>query len=95
VVSFPQVSSPEPCAPLSSPPYAPHARPISFFSILPPAQYSVRSTDQLCGASKEIPCVLQLPKIHYRIHENPSICPYAERDKFSRPLPEEFLEDSF
>jgi len=27
------------------PPYAPHAPPISFFSILPPAQYSVRSTD--------------------------------------------------
>ena len=27
-------------------PYAPHAPPISFFSILPPAQYSVRSTDQ-------------------------------------------------
>ena len=25
--------------------YAPHAPPISFFSILPPAQYSVRSTD--------------------------------------------------
>ena len=30
--------------PLPSP-YAPHARPISFFAILPPAQYSVRSTD--------------------------------------------------
>ena len=29
----------EPCAHLSPPPYAPHAPPISFFSILPPAQY--------------------------------------------------------
>ena len=28
-------------------PYAPHAQPISFFSILTPAQYWVRSTDHL------------------------------------------------
>jgi hypothetical protein len=34
------------CAHLSPPPYAPHAQPISFFSILPPAQYWVRSSDQ-------------------------------------------------
>jgi hypothetical protein len=33
-----------PCA-LLSPPYTPHARLISFFSILPPAQYWVRNTD--------------------------------------------------
>ena len=32
---------------LSPPPYAPHALPISFFSILSPAQYWVRSTDHL------------------------------------------------
>ena len=32
------------CIPLPSP-YAPHALPISFFSILPPAQNWVRSTD--------------------------------------------------
>ena len=38
MVSFPQVSPPEPCAHLSPPPYAPHAPPISFFLILPPAQ---------------------------------------------------------
>ena len=38
MVSFPQVSPPEPCAPLSPAPYAPHAQPILFFSILPPAQ---------------------------------------------------------
>ena len=32
---------------LSPQPYAPHAQPISFFSILSPAQYWVRSTDHL------------------------------------------------
>src|SRR5215510_9861441 len=47
MVSFPPVSPPEPCAHLSPPPYAPHAPPISFVSILPPAQYWVRSTDHL------------------------------------------------
>jgi len=30
-------------------PYAPHAQPISFFSILSPAQYWVRSTDNLAS----------------------------------------------
>ena len=43
MVSFPQVSPLEPCAHLSPPPYAPHAPLISFFSILPPAQYWVRN----------------------------------------------------
>ena len=33
--------------PLSSPIHAPHAKPISFFSILSPAQYWVRRTDHL------------------------------------------------
>ena len=42
---FPQVSAPEPCAPLSPNPYMPHALPISFFSILPPSQYLVRRKD--------------------------------------------------
>jgi hypothetical protein len=42
---FPQVSPPKPCTRLSSPPYALHAPPISFFSILSPEQYWVRSTD--------------------------------------------------
>jgi hypothetical protein len=45
--SFPQASPPPPCAHLYTPPYAPHALPISFISILPPAQYWVRSTDQV------------------------------------------------
>ena len=34
-----------PVHPSPSPPYALHAPPFSFFSILTPAQYSVRSTD--------------------------------------------------
>ena len=38
-LSLPQVSPPKPCAHLSLPPYVPHATPISFFSILSPAQY--------------------------------------------------------
>ena len=42
---FPQVSPPKPYAHLSLPPYVPHAPPISFFSILSPAQYWVSSTD--------------------------------------------------
>jgi hypothetical protein len=41
--SYCQVSPPTPCARLSPPPYAPHAPPISFFSILPPAQCWVRN----------------------------------------------------
>jgi hypothetical protein len=45
VVSFPQVSPPELCIRLSSPPYALHAPSISFFSILSTAQYWVSSTD--------------------------------------------------
>jgi hypothetical protein len=39
MASFPQVSPPTPCAHLYPPPYVPHALPISFILILPPAQY--------------------------------------------------------
>ena len=45
--SFPPASPPRPYTPRSPPPYTPHAQPISFFSILSPAQYWVRSTDHL------------------------------------------------
>ena len=45
VVSFPQVSSPEPYIRLSCPPYALYAPPISFFSILSPEHYWVTRTD--------------------------------------------------
>ena len=47
VVSFPPFSPPRPYTPPSPHPYAPHAQPISFFSILSPAQYWMRSTDHL------------------------------------------------
>ena len=46
MVSFPQVSPPKPCLRLSSHSYALHAPLISFFSILSPEQYWVRSTDE-------------------------------------------------
>jgi hypothetical protein len=42
VVYFIQVSSPKPCIRFSSPPYALHAPPISFFLILSPEQYKAR-----------------------------------------------------
>jgi hypothetical protein len=45
VVSFPKVSPPKPCIRLSSHPYALHVPPISFFSILSPEQFGVRSRD--------------------------------------------------
>ena len=45
VVSFLQVSPPKLCIHLSTPPYALHAPPISFFSIWSSEQYWVSSTD--------------------------------------------------
>ena len=43
----------DPIQPDSPHPYAPHAQPISFFSILSPAQYWVSSTDHLpCSTSQ-------------------------------------------
>jgi hypothetical protein len=47
MASFPQASPPTSCALLYPSPYAPHAQPISFVSILPPAQYWVRGTEDL------------------------------------------------
>ena len=47
VVSFTPVSPARPYTPPSPHPYAPHAQPISFFSILSPAQYWVRSRNHL------------------------------------------------
>ena len=44
MASIPQASVPTPCAPLYPPAHAPNALSISFDSILPPAQYWVRST---------------------------------------------------
>ena len=71
MTSFPQASPPTPCAQLYPPPYAPYALPISFVSILPPAQYCVRSTDHslcaffcLCAVTRQkkyIYCTLKIP----------------------------------
>ena len=47
MVTFPPVSPPRPYTLPFPHPYAPHAQPISFFSILSPAQYWVRSTNHL------------------------------------------------
>ena len=45
--SFPPVSPPRTYTPPSPHPYVPHAQTISFFSMLSPAQYWVRSTNHL------------------------------------------------
>jgi hypothetical protein len=45
MATFPQASPPTPCTHLYPPPYAPHALPISFVSILPPAHNWAKSTD--------------------------------------------------
>jgi len=45
VIFFPLVFPPELCMHLSSPPYALHAPPISFFLILSPEEYWVKNTD--------------------------------------------------
>ena len=47
MVSFPPVSPTKTLYTPSPHPYAPHAQPISFFSILSPARYWVSSTDNL------------------------------------------------
>ena len=54
--SFLQASPPKPCIRLSCAPYALHAPPISFFSILSPGQYWVRSTDH--SVRKQYTCIL-------------------------------------
>ena len=59
--SFPPVSSPRPYTPPSSHPYAPHAQPISFFSVLTPAQYWVRSTNHL-APSYAVSSIPPLPR---------------------------------
>ena len=72
-VLFPQASPPTPCTLLYPHPYAPHALPISFVSILPPAQYWVRSTDHSAPryAAFSIPpsprpsCCLCVPNVLY------------------------------
>jgi hypothetical protein len=56
VVSFPQVSPPKPCTHLSSPPYALHVPPISFFSTWSPGQYlSInQNSEKECNVYKSV-----------------------------------------
>ena len=62
MVSFPPVSPPRPYTPPSPNPYALHAQPIPFFSILSPAQYWVSSTTHLAPryAIPTIPSSVQI-----------------------------------
>ena len=64
MVSFPPVSPIRPCTPPSPSLYAPHAQTISFFSILSPAQYWVRSTNHL-APPYAISSIPPLPIQHY------------------------------
>ena len=68
--SFPPISPPRPYTPPCPHPYAPHALPISFFSILSPAQYWVRSTDHLAPryAVSSIPPLPTIGHIHIKIY---------------------------
>ena len=65
----PPVSPPRPYTPPSPHPHAPHAQPISFFSILSPAQYWVRSTNHLapCYAVSSIPLLHVIVSIYIYI----------------------------
>ena len=80
MVSFPQVSPAKPSIRLSSPPYALHAPPISFFSILSPAQYWVSSTDHSAPhyAVSSTPLLLVPPRPKYS----------PQRPVLKRPQPE-------
>ena len=78
VVSFPPVSPPRPYTLPSPHPYASHAQPISFFSILSLAQYWVRSTNHLAPRSRQsllkINFSRQISQKHsnIKLDENPS-----------------------
>ena len=67
VDSFPQGFPPKPCIRLSCPPYAPHASPISFFSMLSPAKYWVSSTYHYAPLYKvfPLPCYLVPVRLKY------------------------------
>src|SRR5215468_6331814 len=91
MVSFPEVYPPTPCASLSPPPYAPHAPPISFFSINHPqllllllltyllhgAESFLRSWS-VFAASQEIPCIFMEPESSLPYSQVPATRPYPE-----------------
>ena len=67
---FPPVSPARPYTPPSPHPYAPHAQPFSFFSILSPAKCWVRSTNHLAPryVISSIPRYLVPPRSKYSQH---------------------------
>jgi hypothetical protein len=71
VASFNQVSLRKPCMYLSSPPYMPHALPISLFLIWSPKSYLMRATNhKVC---------------HYVIYSTPVISSFLDPSIFPAP----------
>jgi hypothetical protein len=68
MVSFPQVSPPNPCMHLSSPPHLPHAPPISVFLIWPPIKYLVSSTEHCSVFHSPYTVPLKVQKSHPAPH---------------------------
>ena len=67
VASFPQVSPPKPCIYLSSPPYAIHALPISFFSISTPENlFSLAEFITQRDVSYEVTCTCSTIHVNCR-----------------------------
>ena len=89
--SFPPVSIPRPYTHPSPHPYAPHAQPISFFSILSPAQYWVKSTNHLAPryAISSIPLLPRPPRSKYspqhHVLKHPQLpfLPHCQRPSFT------------
>jgi hypothetical protein len=74
MVSFPQASPAKPCAHLSPSPYAPHAQPISFFLILPPAQSTdIHQTKFVSVVNCVLLNVLHPPLLHGTDHRRTRI----------------------
>ena len=89
------------CTPIPSP-YAPHAPPISFLSILPPAQYWVRSEDLQDPhyVIFSIPCYIvplrpkYSPQHPILKHPQPTFLPQCQRPSFT-PTEDEVLLYNF
>ena len=81
----------DPIHPLSPHPYAPHAQPISFFSILSLAQYWVRSTNHLApryAISSILPYLVPprskySPQYHVLKHPQLPFLPQCQRPSFT------------
>ena len=91
MVSFPTVSPPRPYTLPFPPPYAPHAQPFSFISILLPAQYRVSSTNHLAHVMQSPPFPRYLdpprskysPQHHVLKHPQLSFLPQCQRPSFT------------